>query len=76
MQLTDRDHQMLQFEALWWKSAGAKDAEIRIRFDCSPTIYYQRLNYLIDTHAALIDYPQTVLRLMRLRSARKAVRTG
>lgn len=76
MELTDRDHQILDFEGQWFKHAGAKEAQIRDRFDMSPTIYYQVLNALLDEPCAMADHPMTVRRLLRLRAARRDARTG
>lgn len=76
MELTDRDHQILNFENLWWKSAGAKEAQIREQFSMSPTLYYARLNTLLDEPTAMADHPMTVRRLLRLRAARREARTG
>lgn len=65
----------LDFERGWWKYAGAKEAAIRERFDESSTRYYQRLNALIDTPAALAHNPMLVRRLRRLRAARARQRS-
>ena len=51
--LTRRDRDILAFERQWWKYAGAKEQAIRELFDMSATRYYQVLNALIDTPAAL-----------------------
>src|SRR6266566_4421655 len=51
--LTRRDREILMFERQWWKYAGAKEQAIRELFDMSGTRYYQVLNALIDTPAAL-----------------------
>lgn len=55
--LSDRDREMLELERLWWKYAGAKEQAIRDKFDMSATRYYQILNSLIDTEAALCARP-------------------
>jgi hypothetical protein len=62
--LTDDDLTMLELERTWWKHPGAKDSHIRDRFDISPTIYYARLNRLIDRPEALAADPMTVRRLV------------
>ncbi len=49
---------------------GAKDVEIRNRFGCSPTAYYQRLNALIDRPEAMATAALVVNRLRRQRAAR------
>jgi hypothetical protein len=74
--LTDDELAMLDLEAGWWKHAGAKDTHIRERFDISPTVYYARLNRLIDRPEALAADPMTVRRLQRLREQRRQQRSA
>ncbi len=76
-QLTDDDQKILDFEGGgWWKYAGAKETAIRERFDCSSTIYYQRLNAIIDRDDALAYAPLLVRRLRRLRASRQRQRSA
>ncbi len=72
--LSDRDREMLELERLWWKYAGAKEQAIRDKFDMNATNYYQILNALIDSEAALAHDPLLVKRLRRLRSQRQRQR--
>jgi hypothetical protein len=74
--LSDRDHEILAFERQWWKYAGAKEQAIRELFDMSTTRYYQVLNALIDTPAALAADPMLVKRLRRLRASRQRQRSA
>ena len=74
--LSDRDQQILAFERLWWKYAGAKEQAIREKFQMSATRYYQVLNALIDRPEALAFDPLLVKRLRRLRSARQRQRSA
>jgi hypothetical protein len=74
--LTERDQQVLAFERQWWKYAGAKEQAIRELFDMSATRYYQVLNALIDSPAALAHDPMLVKRLRRMRSTRQRARTA
>jgi hypothetical protein len=74
--LSARDEQILAFERLWWKYAGAKEQAIREEFGMSATRYYQVLNALIDRPEALIFDPLLVKRLRRLRSARQRLRSA
>lgn len=74
--LTDLAREILDFERSWWKKAGRKEGTVRERWDASPTRYYQRLNALIDTQAALEADPLLVRRLRRLRTARAAQRSA
>lgn len=74
--LTTRDRQLLEFEARWWRSPGAKRQAIADEFDLSETAYYQRLTKLIDNPAALEAQPLVVNRLRRARDQRRARRTG
>jgi hypothetical protein len=74
--LTRRDREILAFERQWWKYAGAKEQAIRELFDMSATRYYQVLNTLIDTPAALAADPMLVKRLRRLRATRQRQRSA
>jgi len=74
--LSSRDQQMLALERQWWKYAGAKEQAVRELFDLSATHYYQILNALIDTEAALAHDPMLVKRLRRLRTSRQRARTA
>ena len=74
--LTRRDREILAFERQWWKYAGAKEQAIRELFDMSGTRYYQVLNALIDTPAALSADPMLVKRLRRLRASRQRQRSA
>lgn len=73
--LSDRDRRLLQFEQGWWLHPGAKEEAIRAEFGISSTRYYQILNRLIDSEAALIADPMLVRRLRRLREQRRAARS-
>jgi len=75
-ELSDRDREIIAFERQWWKYAGAKEQAIRELFDMSATRYYQVLNALIDSPAALAHDPMLVKRLRRMRSTRQRARTA
>jgi hypothetical protein len=74
--LSDRDEQVLAFERQWWKYAGAKEQAIRELFGMSATRYYQVLNALIDSPAALAHDPMLIKRLRRMRSSRQRARSA
>lgn len=74
--LSDRDRDILAFERQWWKHAGSKEQMVRERFDMGSTRYYQVLNALIDTQAALEHDPMLVKRLRRLRASRMKQRSA
>jgi hypothetical protein len=74
--LSERDQQVLAFERQWWKYAGAKEQAIRELFDLSATRYYQVLNALVDSPAALAHDPMLVKRLRRMRSTRQRARSA
>ncbi|MDR3069514.1 MAG: DUF3263 domain-containing protein [Propionibacteriaceae bacterium] len=76
LQLDDADRALLDFEKAWWLLPSAKEPEIRERFGISATRYYQQLNSLIDTEAALAYDPLLVKRLRRLRSSRQHERSA
>ena len=72
--LTEREREILAFEARWWKHAGAKEQAIRDSFDLSSTRYYRLLNTLLDKPAAAEHEPVLVGRLRRLRATRARTR--
>lgn len=74
--LSARDVEILEFERQWWKFSGAKEQDIRERFDMSATRYYQILNGLIDTPEALAHDPLLVKRLRRMRESRQRARSA
>ena len=74
--LSERDRLLLEFERGWWKHEGSKENAIRERFDMSATRYYQVLNALIDTEAALAADPMLVKRLRRQRAERQRQRSA
>ncbi|GIM93536.1 DUF3263 domain-containing protein [Paractinoplanes toevensis] len=72
--LTQRERDILAFEARWWKHAGAKEQAIRDTFSLSSTRYYQVLNALLDKPEATEHDPVLVGRLRRLRATRARTR--
>ncbi|MCK9874429.1 DUF3263 domain-containing protein [Frankia sp. AgPm24] len=74
--MSERDARILAFEQGWWRHPGAKEEAIRAEFGLSSTRYYQILNRLIDSEAALVTDPMLVRRLRRLREQRRAARAG
>ena len=72
-ELDERSQQILSLEKLWWKYAGAKEQAITKQFSMSPTNYYQLLNQLIETDAAMAYDPMLVKRLRRTRSTKRRV---
>lgn len=74
--LTAKEQEILTFERQWWKYPGAKEQSIRELFDISATRYYQELNALIDSEAALAHDPLLVKRLRRMRSSRQKARAA
>lgn len=69
--LTERDRAVLDLEAQRFDTPGGKEQAIRNQLDITPVRYYQRLNQLLDTEAALAAHPMMVNRLRRLRDARR-----
>ena len=63
--LTDHQRALLDFEARGLPDDGTKAQAIRAAFDLSVTGYYQQLNALLDTQAALAHNPVLVNRLRR-----------
>ncbi len=67
MELTPRDHAMLDFERMWWQLPQRKNDAIRVHFDVSPSTYYRALQALIELPDAVAYDPLTVRRLRRKR---------
>lgn len=74
--LTEQQARILEFERTWWRFGGAKEEAIREQFDLTATRYYQLLNRLIDTDAALAADPVLVRRLRRVRQQRQEARSA
>lgn len=73
--LSSRDAAILAFERQWWKYAGAKEQAIKDEFGLSSTSYFQILNALLDSPAALAHDPMVVKRLRRMRETRQRERS-
>ncbi|MGC5615500.1 DUF3263 domain-containing protein [Georgenia sp. Z1491] len=73
--LTDVEAGVLDVERRWWRYSGVKETAIRERLGMSGTRYYQILNQLLDSEAALAQDPMLVKRLRRLRSERHRERS-
>lgn len=65
--LSERDRDVLEFEARWWQYPGPKDQAIRQYLEMSATRYYQVLRRLVDDPEAERVDPLTVRRLRRVR---------
>jgi len=65
--MTDLERAILNMEGRDWRTAARKEDVIRRELDMSVIAYYQALNALIDTQAALEYVPTVVNRLRRLR---------
>lgn len=76
MDLTEQEHQLLEFEESHPRHTRAKEDLLRSEFGLSPARYYQTMSTLIDTAAALRDYPLLVRRLRRRRDDQRRARQG
>ena len=74
--LSERDVAILAFEHRFGVHSGAKDQAIRDQFGLSAARYYQVLNLLIDSAAALAHDPMLVRRLIRARDTRAEARAA
>jgi hypothetical protein len=72
--LDERSRAILEFERSWWRLPGTKRRAIRARLRLSPARYYQLLNRLLDSPAALAHDPLLVRRLRRVRATRRRLR--
>jgi Protein of unknown function (DUF3263) len=74
--LSERDVAMLEFESRWSRHTGAKEEAIKRLFGLSAARYYQVLNVVIDSPAAVRHDPMLVRRLQRARETRLAARSS
>ena len=74
--LTERETVMLAFEHRPFGDPGAKEEAIRAEFGIGAARYYQVLNALIDSPAAIVKDPMLVSRLQRVREARTSARVA
>lgn len=72
--LSDRDRDLLAFEARWQRHGAEKEEAVRVELGLTPARYYQLLGRLIDDADALAHDPMLVHRLRRLRDARERAR--
>ncbi len=70
LQGSNLDLRLLDFEREWWRHAGSKESVVKENFGISLSEYYERLNHLIDSDAAMAAQPLLVKRLRRLRAQR------
>lgn len=74
--LDPRDRAILAFELRSWRHAGEKEEAIRREFGVAAARYYQVLNALVDSPAALVHDPMLVRRLQRVREGHATARTA
>jgi hypothetical protein len=74
--LDERDRRILDFEREAWKLEAPKERAIREAFGFSPTRYHQLLTRLLESPEALAYDPMLVLRLRRVREARRRRRAA
>lgn len=74
--LPQRDASILEFERRWWRHVGPKEVAIREKFGLTAARYYQLLNAVIDSPAAVRHDPMLVRRLLRARDARTQARAS
>jgi len=76
IQLDERTRRILDFERESWKLDLPKERAIRERFGFSTARYHQLLNRALDRPEALVYDPMLVLRLRRVREARRRKRAA
>jgi hypothetical protein len=74
--LSEKDIQILDFEAGWWQFPEPKDRAIRDYLGMSSTRYYQALRRLVDDDEAARRYPLVVKRLRKMKEDRKRAVAG
>jgi hypothetical protein len=74
--LAERERAILDFEAQWPRHSATKEEAIRESFSIPAARYYQILNAIIDSPAAVRHDPMLVSRLQRARDARAKARAA
>ena len=74
--LSERDLAILAFESRYTKQGSPKEEAIREVFGLSAARYYQLLNAVIESPAAVRHDPMLVARLQRARDARVKARAS
>ncbi|MBX3088669.1 MAG: DUF3263 domain-containing protein [Cryobacterium sp.] len=72
--LTELEVRILDFERDYGSDRAAKDNAVLTQFGMTPARYYQVLNLVIDSPAALAYDPLLVRRLQRIRESRMRAR--
>lgn len=75
-ELTDTDKAMLTLAFARYGYAGRFEADVREKFDLSSVRYWQRVEWLLEQPEAEAWDAVNVRRLLRLRAARRRVRTA
>lgn len=70
--LTDQQKQMIDVAGGTYKYAGSLEVEAQAKFGLSPTRYWQEINQLIQTEAAVAYKPALVAKLRGRRTSRAA----
>lgn len=73
--LPPRDRSILDFERDWQRHGEAKLDAVQSEFGLNSARYYQILNRIIDSPAALAYDPMLVRRLQRVRDSKASART-
>jgi hypothetical protein len=72
--LSEADRALLDFEGQWSRHSASKEEAIREVFSISAARYYQLLNAVIDSPAAVRHDPMLVRRVQRARDERAEAR--
>ena len=74
--LSDVEKSMLTFAGRFYRQPGHQADAIRDEFGMTVTRFWQRVNQLVDTQAALAHDPVLVHRLQRIRAQRDTGRAA
>lgn len=67
--MTEEELAILAIEKAWWKHQGVKETHIHRELGLSPTLYYLKLNKLLDSQEALAAEPILINRLRNKRES-------
>lgn len=74
--LTYTERRILDFTGRYFATPGFREQTIRDEFGFGATVYYQKLNRLLDRPEARAHAPMLATRLRRIRESRRGARSA
>jgi hypothetical protein len=70
----DVDRKILELAGRQYRREGVREQAMSEQLGLTPTLFWLRVNRLIDDPAAMLEYPTLTARLRRLRDQRQVQR--